>query len=786
MKVSKNWLQEFLKIEINMKDLAKQFSLKSQEVSSVEKLTDATKIVVGKIISKEKHPNADKLNVCQVDVGETLQIVCGAKNVEVGQKVIVALVGAVLPGNFKIKKAKLRSVESNGMICSLVELGIDKKCCYSEGIEVLPDYFEIGKNPLELLGLIDEVMELDLTPNRPDLMSMIGVAYETKAILNIEAIYLPEPKFKEIKEKIDLEIKIDTINCSNYYAKMIKNVKIGESPNWLKAKLIASGVRPINNVVDISNYVMLELGQPLHTFDYDKIGSKEIVIRQATEGEEITTLDGIKRNLLISDVVITNGEKPIAIAGVMGGLTTAVDDSTKTILLESAMFDQVSVRITSKRLELRSDASVRFEKGIDVQITNFALNRATQLLQELAGGEVVKGTEFIENNNFSGEEIKIDLNYINEYIGCKLTVEEIENIFDLLSFDYQTTDNLFKVFVPTRRRGVSVRQDLIEEIVRIYGYDKVPITLPKTQIREEISLNTYKKNFIGKLMTGLGLDEVITYSLVNEKNIYDFTLQKENYVIVSKPMSLDKAVMRHTPLNGIIKSIKYNLARKNNDLRFFEIGHKYTEGEPLILSGTLTGVIDKTLWKKTYEEIDFYYVKGLIETVLKKDKKKFSFVKPEKTNENFHPGQTAYIYQEEQLVGFIAKLHPKYQFENSLKDTFIFELFLDKLFEDIEQIKFKKLQKYPVVERDLAIVIDRDIEASCVADLIEKTGKPLLLKLEIFDIYQGENIPENKKSIAFKLIFGDKEKTLDSEIVSQKIEVIVKEIKKRLNGKLRD
>ncbi|XMB85617.1 phenylalanine--tRNA ligase subunit beta [Mycoplasmatota bacterium WC44] len=785
MKVSYKWLSEFVNIDIPYTKLGDKFSLMSQEVADVYKLTDVSNIVVGYVKSKEKHPDADKLNVCIVDVGEELQIVCGAPNIEEGQKVIVALVGAELPGDFKIKKSKIRGIESFGMICSLNELGIDKKFVDVSGIHVLQNDAEIGANPLKLLELDDEVMELDLTPNRGDLLSVMGVAYDTAAILDKELL-LKEPFIQEIDDENDIKVKIETENCMSYYARVIKGVNITESPDWLKARLIAAGIRPINNIVDITNYIMLETGQPLHAFDLDKFESNEVVVRMANSGEVIKTLDNEDRELTEADIVITNGKVPTALGGVMGGLNTEIDENTKYVLLESATFNPLNVRRTSRRLDLRSDSSTRFEKGVDPNRTVLALNRACEMFQNIAGGKVLSNISKVENNDLNEKVIDIELNYIKNVIGYDYKLEDIEDVFDRLGFEYKQKKGIFKVQLPTRRLDLLTKQDLVEEVVRIHGYDKVALTLPKTVSKGKLSNNQLRTRKIRRILQGLGLDEVLTYSLVNENNIYDFTLEQNEYTKLLMPMSEDKAVMRHTPLNGLISTLKYNIARKMSDLSLFEISKKYTKEEELLVGGALTGIQNKTPWKGNYEKVDFYYTKGIVESLLESLGVIATFEKPESTNKNYHPGQTAYIYQNNNLIGFISKLHPKYQSENDLNDTFIFELNLDMIqFED-DVTKFVQLQKYPVINRDIAIVVDRTIPVNDVITVIRNNGKKLLKDIEIFDVYTGENVSENEKSIALKLLFMDPTRTLETEEVTNRVNKIIKGLEVELNAKLRD
>ncbi len=685
----------------------------------------------------------------------------------------------------KIKKTKIRGIESNGMICSLNELGIDKKFVDTSGIYVLPQNSEIGSNPIEALFLDDEVMELDLTPNRGDLLSIMGVAYDTAAILD-EEVVLKVPQISEIDEKNEIEIKIETDRCNSYYARVIKDVVINESPAWLKARLIAAGVRPINNVVDITNYVMLETGQPLHAFDLNKFKTKEVLVRNAKKNEEIKTLDGETRKLHVDDVVITNGKTATAIGGVMGGFDTEIDESTKYVLLESASFNSISVRKTSSRLGLRSESSTRFERGIDPNTTELALNRASEMFQDLALGKVLSGISHIENNDLNSKEIEIDLDYIINYVGYSYSTEDIENVFDSLNFEYVRTNKVFIVNAPTRRQDLLTKQDLIEEVVRIHGYDKIPLTLPSTVSKGGLTTSQIRRRKIRNILQGFGLDEVVTYSLINKSNLNDFTIENHSHTSLMMPMSVDKAVMRHTSLNGLIDALKHNTARKNANLAFYEVGSKYLEEEKLSVCGVLTGIQNQLTWKGQSEWVDFYYVKGIVEGLLTELGVEVRYETPKKTNPNFHPGQTAYIYQDKKQIGFISKLHPKYQTNNDLNETYLFEIILDDIQFDESIKKFETIQRYPAMERDIAVVIKKDIDAAKLIEVVKKAEKKLLKVISIFDVYTGDKVDEDEKSIALKLVFMDKERTLETEEVTERVNKIIKTLGKELDARLRD
>ncbi len=787
MKVSINWLKDLVDVDVSTEELAQKFNIHSAEVEDFYKLVEASNLVVGYVAKKEKHPNADKLSVCQVDIGgELSQIVCGAPNVEEGQKVIVSLPGAVLPGGFKIKKSTIRDIESNGMICSLSELGIDKKYHNEEGIHVLNDNMTIGNNAVEEMFLNDEVIDFDITPNRADLMSVMGIAYDTAAILGTK-LHLKEYKVKEGSEVNPVKIKLDTKNCMSYYARVIKDIEIKDSPRWMQSRLIASGMRPINNVVDITNYVMLETGQPLHAFDYDLLESDTITVRMAKEDELLTTLDEKERKLLASDIVITNDKKSVALGGVMGGMSTEIVPTSKRILLESATFDPYHIRITSSRLDLRSEASTRFERKVDPKRSLLALEMATNLFTEYASGVALKGISKVDNIDYSEVIIELSLEKLNSYLGSSYSLELVIDTLIKLDFEFDVMDNIFTISAPSRRRDILTYQDIIEEIGRIIGYDKLPLTLPKTVSMGKLSERQLFSREIRKVLSGLGLNEVITYSLVNEEKAYDFTKEKTSLIKLAMPMSIDKNVLTHTPINGILDSVKYNLARKNKDIMFYELGKKYEEkGETELLCGALTGDLSSTLWQGRKEVVDFYLVKGILETLFKKVGLGHLEFVPMSDYKNLHPGQSAYIVDRNDTVGFIGKLHPSYENTNDLKDVFVFEIKLEEMLKRRRPLKkAKAINKFPSIYRDIALVVNTEVSSKELSDSIKKSGKRMLASVEVFDLYIGESLGKNKKSIALRLEFSDPSKTLEMNDVDSRIREILGHLGKLHGAQLR-
>lgn len=781
-----NHLKELIDTDIRAEELSTLFNLHSAEVEEAYKLVDASHLVVGYVTEKTMHPDADKLSVCQVDLGgEISQIVCGAPNVEQGQYVIVSKPGAELPGGFKIKQSTIRGVESNGMICSLAELGLDKKFVNADGIHVIKEPCQAGDNPLEILQLDDEVMALDLTPNRADLLSVMGVAYDACAILD-KPIRLRTVNVQESTEPNPVKIQIKTENCVSYYARVLNNIEIKPSPRFIQSRLIAAGMRPINNVVDITNYVLLETGQPLHAFDYDLLHSDTITVRMAFEGEELVTLDEQKRVLTTDDIVITNDKIAVALGGVMGGLDTEINPTSKRILLESAVFSPKHIRKTSGRLDLRSEASLRFERKVDPKRTLLALELATELFQQYAGGTVYQGISSVDNVDYSEVVISTSTDQINSNLGSCLSTEEVSDVLRRLHFEHQIEENVFTIIVPSRRQDIETYQDIVEEIGRIIGYNQLPLTLPRTVSTGGLSEMQLFKRELKSRMTALGLTEVITYSLVPEERVGEFTVGEQNHTNVLMPMSQDKSTLTLSPLVGIVDVLTYNTARKNTDLFVFELGKRYDQDETMVLSGALTGTISSTKWKGQQEEVDFYTVKGVLDSLFDSLYLGHLEYAPMQDYPNLHPGQSAYIKDFRGTIGFVGKLHPEYEKQHDLKNVYVFELEVDKLFELRRVLKkVKDITKYPEVERDIAIVVQNDVLASDILQVINKAGKRMLISSEIFDLYRGKPLQDDQKSVAIKLVFSDPKRTLETKEVDTRVHEILGVLKAQLKAELR-
>ncbi|WP_427071224.1 phenylalanine--tRNA ligase subunit beta [Lysinibacillus fusiformis] len=787
MLVSLEWLKDY----VNTQDLAPELLAEKITRSGIEvdavidRANAMEKVVVGYVVSKEKHPEADKLNICQVDVGEEepQQIICGAPNVDAGQKVIVARPGAHLPGGIKIKKAKLRGHESNGMICSLQELGIEGKLvpkAYSEGIYVLPEDAQVGTDALAILGLRDTVLELGLTPNRSDALSMLGVAYEVGAILSEEVKY-PDISYQAASEKAEdlLKLRVEDMQANPMYvAKVVKNVKIGESPMWLQNRLMAAGVRPHNNVVDVTNYVLMEYGQPLHAFDYDSLATGEIVVRKATEGEKITTLDDQERTLKASDLVITNGKEPVAIAGVMGGANSEVTDSTTTVVIESAYFDDLTVRQTSRHLGLRSDASARFEKGVDPNRVLPAAERAATLLAALAGGEVLEGTCVVDDLDKTPARVVVSPDFINERLGMKIALEDMLSILERLKFGVEAANGLLIIDAPTRRQDIKIEEDIVEEIARLYGYDEIPTTLPEgaTQVG---SLTAYQANrrVVRNYMESAGLYQAVTYSLTSDVLSQRFALKAEPVTRLLMPMSEERSTLRQSLVPHLIEAAAYNVARQADSVALYEIGSVFLgqseEGQPFEeehLAVVLTGKWLDHAWQGEKKAVDFFVLKGVIEGVIGKLGlgNRISFEKAQ--IDGLHPGRTASIVLDGEQVGIIGGLHPAEEKAWGVKDTYVMEMNLVALLNATDQeapLSYKPVPRFPAMSRDIALIMDRTTTAGEVVKAINVAGVKLLKDIRVFDVYEGEKMEQGKKSVAFSLTYFDPERTLiDEEVVA--------------------
>ena len=788
--ISLNWIKDYIDIEKeDLKELAVKITKAGVNVEKV--ITNhIDNLVIGEVLECEKHPDSDHLNVCRVNIGkEVTQIVCGAHNVRSGLKVIVALPGAILPGNFEIKKSAIRGVESNGMICALFELGLEEKTeeTYNKGIEELDANAPVGEDALNYLQLDDTIYELDVHKHRNnDCYYHIGFAYEIGAILN-KKVTLPELTTKPIEDNIKnyFELKVETEKCPYYLAKMVKDVKIGESPEFIKKRLISAGMRPINNVVDISNYVMLEYGQPLHFFDKDKLGDK-IVVRNAEDNQEFITLDEKTRILKSNDIVITDGNKPVCIAGVMGGLNTEIDENTTNILIESAIFDAVSIRNTAARLNLRSEASIRYGKGLNYEYTNDAIERACHLLEKYAGATILSGTVIHDEVDKTQKIVTFKTEDVNKMLGIEISIDDMKVELSRLGFEYKLNKDEFIVTIPRRRLDIDPNvNDIAEEIGRLYGYHNLVSTLPKVEIRKGKYIGDVKYRKLASFrLRSLGINESKNYTLVSPDMANLFKYQDKENIILPNPMSIDKSVIRTTLIPSLLNVYDYNKARKVNDVFLYEIAKTYDKNyeEDTKITVLMKGNYVHNNFNNVSIKTDYYLIKGVLENLLDYMGLKNRYSYEAKQTPNMHPYMSAVIKLDREEIGIIGRVHPSIKKE----DIYVFEISLNKLMKPIKPIKYKAASIYPTIVKDLAFVTDKNTTSLELETIIKKSGGRLLTDISVFDVYTGENVGEDEKSIAYSLTFNDPTRTLKEEEVMNIFNKIIEDVEKSGKGKLRD
>ena len=786
--ISLNWVKDYIDLEgIDLKQLAVNVTKAGINVEKVIS-NHIDNLCVGLVKECKMHPDSDHLHVCKVDIGsEILQIVCGAPNVKENIKVIVALIGAVLPGDFEIKKSTIRGVESFGMLCALSELGLEEKTDenYAKGIYILPDDATIGSDPQQLLGFCDTIYDLDVHKHRNnDCYYHIGFAYEIASILN-KKVTLPDNSYKETKDNITnhFSLNVESEKCPFYLAKMVTNLTIKPSPKFMQDRLISAGMRPINNVVDISNYVMLEYGQPLHFFDKDKLGDK-IVVRNALNGENIITLDGKNRILTTDDIIITNGDKPVCIAGIMGGENTEVDENTNTILIESAIFDAVSIRNTAARLNLKSEASIRYGKGLNYEYTIQAINRACHLLEKYADAKILSGMVSYDKVDKSKKIVKFNPDDVNKMLGIKISTEDMAKELDRLMFSYIYKDGIYTVTIPNRRLDIDpFVNDIAEEIGRLYGYENLVSTLPIGTYKKGEYIGDVKyKKVISKRLRSLGLNECKTYTLVSPSMANLFNYENKENVILPNPMSSDKSIIRTSLIPSLLNVYEYNKARKVDDILLYEISNTYDKNfnEDIKVSMLISGKYIYNAWNHNEINCDFYTLKGIVQNILDYLglKNRYNFVPSE--IKDLHPGISASITLDNKEVGIIGKVHPTICKE----DVYVCEFSINKLICDIKPIKYKEASKYPEIVKDVAFVCNKDITCENLIKEIRKAGGRLLKNIDVFDLYIPNN-DSNEKSIAFKLTYSDNERTLTEKEVMDNFENIINKVTNNLNVKLR-
>ncbi|OQB13242.1 MAG: Phenylalanine--tRNA ligase beta subunit [Firmicutes bacterium ADurb.Bin193] len=782
MRVPLSWINDYVDIEdISPRDYAAALTMSGSMVERIECRGDnIINVVTGRILKIKRHPDADKLVVCEVDVGgETVQIVTGATNMKEGDCVAVAKDGATLPDK-KIKKGMLRGVESFGMMCSEDELGLTKE--RAEGIMILPPDTPLGVDIRDYLELNENIAEFEITSNRPDCLSVIGLARET-AVTFGRGFSVKTPKVTEsggdIKDFISVEV-LDPDLCPRYCCRVVKNVRIAPSPAWMKKRLEDSGVRSINNIVDITNYVMLEYGQPMHAFDLKTLEGGKIIVRRAAEGERMTTLDGEKRELDTDTLVIADGRRPVALAGIMGGENSEIQDTTATILFESANFNGISVRASAKKAGLRTESSARFEKGLDINLAPAALDRACELVCELGAGEIVSGVIDVCAPIPQKKEIAFDPDYINKFLGTDIDREFMENALTALEFEVREKS----VVVPSFRADIEGGADLAEEIARLYGYNKIPSTLYiGAATLGGKSEKQRAEDLIRDTLTSLGFYEIITYSFVSPK-IYDkLNLPKDDYIEIANPLGEEQSIMRTTAIGSALEALAVNYNHRNENVSLFELATTYKKGGEKGLAIEKQEIVIAMYGDDT----DYYSIKGAVEQLFESFGINNYDIEPESNNPVFHPGQTAVISLRRKRAAVLGRIHPSVlkNFEIN-KQAYVAVIDFDLLLEckKLEK-KYKPLPKYPAVTRDLALVVPDDVNVRSIEDIVKKVKSDITESFSLFDVYKGKQVEEGFKSVAYSLTFRALDRTLTDDEVNSVMDKILSELKQKLNAKLR-
>lgn len=792
MLVPVKWLKDYVNINVDTKTFADAMTMSGSMVEAVEEMgKEIENVVVGKILKVERHPDADKLVITQIDVGnEIIQIVTGATNIKEGDYIPVAQNGSSLPGGVKIKKGKLRGIESNGMLCSAQELSIPLDNLPPElldGIYILEKEYPLGMDIKEVLGLNDAVIEFEITNNRPDCLSIIGIAREAAATLG-EKLKYPEVVVAENDESLSSYVSIEVRNnelCPRYTARVIKNVKIQPSPGWMQDRLLKSGVRPINNIVDITNYVMIEMGQPMHAFDLDKLAGRKIIVRNANEGEKITTLDEVERTLNESMLVIADQDHIIGIAGIMGGMNSEIEEGTNTIVFEGANFQALNIRHSSRKLGLRTEASGRYEKGIDTELAEKALERACNLVQLLGAGEVVGGKKDIYPNPKQNRHIKFDTDKARSFVGADISTEKMKEYLEALEFN---VDSNFNVTVPTFRDDVEIEADLTEEIVRIYGYDKIPSKLMDTTFTQ--GGKSYKQKMVDKakdILTAQGLFEVYTYSFVSPGIFNKINLKAEspmrNAIKLINPLGEDQSIMRTTLIANIMDVIARNYNKKIEAGQFFELSKVYlTEKLPL----TDLAEEREVLTVGMFGDVDFFDLKGIVENLMEElNIKTYRILSS--NHDSLHPGRTAELIINNKRIGWLGEVHPDVLDNYGVPvRVFIAELNFDEIINQSNpEIKYKALPRYPSVSRDIAVVVDEEITAGQIEEIIKNKGGKTVEDVKLFDIYRGSQVEKGYKSMAYAITYRSDEKTLTEEEISKVHNKILNSLANQVGASLR-
>ena len=789
-------------MDVTTAELAEKMSTTGIEVEGVETPAEAlSKLVVGHVLSCEDVPETH-LHLCQVDTGDAegpRQIVCGAPNVTAGIKVIVAIPGARIANNYKIKKGKIRGMESLGMICSLAELGLPDSIIpkeFADGIQILPEDAVPGDSIFPYLDLDDEIIELSITPNRADALSMRGVAHEVAAIYG-KSVHFPEKTVTEdskpASDKISVAIESDKV--ATYASRVVENVTVQPSPQWLQNLLMNAGIRPINNVVDVTNYVLLYFGQPMHAFDLDKFEDSRIVARDARDGEKLVTLDGEERELTAGDIVITVADKPVALAGVMGGASTEIDNNSKNVVLEAAVFDGKSVRKTSSRLNLRSESSSRFEKGINNDTVLEALDFAAAMLQELANGTVLAGRVQAGSVDTEPVQVSTSLDYVNVRLGTELTFADIEDVFAKLGFGLTGDADKFTVSVPRRRWDISIQADLVEEIARIYGYEKLPTTLPEAAgTAGELTETQALRRKVRTIAEGAGLTEIISYALTTPEKAVEFAVTPTNLTELMWPMTVDRSALRQNMVSGMLDTVAYNVNRKNSNVAIYEIGKVFEQnGNPKeelpneinTFAFAISGLVAEKDFQTKATPVDFFYAKGIVEALFDKLEVSVDYV-PTKDLASMHPGRTAAIVLDGQMIGFLGQVHPQTAKNYGIPETYVAEINLSAVEAALQPAQpFVEITKFPAVSRDIALLLKAEITHQEVLDAIYSAGVKRLVAVKLFDVYAGEKLGAGMKSMAYSLTFQNPNDNLTDEEVAKYMEKITKVLTEKVEAEVR-
>ena len=797
MRLSYNWLKQYVDLEgYTPETLSEKMTFAGFEVEGIDYLAQGTNLVIGKVLTCEAHPNSDHLHVTTVDVGnEVLHIVCGAPNVAAGQKVIVAQVGAKLPGG-EIKEGSIRGEQSQGMICALFELGVDKHSLTEEqlsGIEVLPEDAPVGyTDPLEYLGLDDVVLDVSLTPNRNDCLSMWSMAREVGAILDRE-VHLPNAAgAADTGKQTDLIIRSNTEKCKHFLGKKVNKVTIKESPEWMKKALRGAGVHCINNVVDISNYVMLETGQPLHFYDIDKIPLHEITVVDGLK-EDYTALDGISYAIKEEDIVISTGGNAIGIAGIMGGDDSKIDEDTQGIIIEAAIFDLAQIRSTSRRLGLNTEAAQHFIKGIEPLAPVKAMDRAVQLLVELADATDLEETVVYGDFDYKEAEIEVTADYLNGFLATSFSEDQILQVLNRLNLNPINEAGVIHLSIPSYRQDLKLKEDIAEEVVRLLGYDSVPTTLPKIFDRKgELAAKAKERYLLKDILRAKGFSEIETYSLVNKQYVDNTVLPIGEPVELSNPLSEERRYFRTSLLSSQLEVIAYNKARSLESWSFFEIANVSAKGgiqeEHLCLS--LSEKREKSAWKHEEVKNDFFTMKGLLLDLLGAlgyENRRVSFVATEEGVALFHPYQSAYITLDKKKVGVLGTLHPQTLKDLDITQTVLAEVNLSAIYQAKgSKVKFTPIPKYPSVKYDIALVVAEEVSAADLVATIKKVGGKLVTNVKVFDVYRGLPLIAGTKSVAISITYQSLEKTLTDSDIKPLQEGMLITLKKQYNAVLRE